>query len=107
MRVSLPPCVHDRFEFVLSESHIEGSHSFESTDRAAITTGEHRNLPLLTKLTINAVLIDWDAENTARGFAVEVFALTEGLKGGGFSCEPCDDTRLNRRKVRDNKPVPR
>lgn len=30
---------------------------------AAITTGKHRDLPILPKLTINAVLLDGDAEH--------------------------------------------
>ncbi|CAB0523745.1 hypothetical protein NY035_06700 [Corynebacterium diphtheriae bv. mitis] len=57
------PCVDDRFKLVLGEPHAQCSHSFERTDEAAITTGKHRDLPILPKLTINAVLLDGDAEH--------------------------------------------
>ena len=90
---------------MLGESHSEGSHGFKRTSSPLITTAEGRNLPLLPKITVHTMYFDRDAEHPARGFAVEVLTVAERVQGGGFSGESGDDTRLDCRKVRDNKPI--
>lgn len=101
--VSLPPCVDDRFELMLGESHSEGSHGFKHASCPLITIAEGRNLPLLPKITVHTMYFDRDAEHPARGFAVEVLTVAERVKGGGFSGESGDDARLDCRKVRDSR----
>ena len=51
------------------------------------------------------MFFDRDAEHAGGGFAVEVFALAEGVQGGGFSCEPGDDARFDCGEVSDDESV--
>ena len=70
-----------------------------------IATGEHCDLALLTQLGVGSVLVDGDTEHAARGLAVQILPVTEGLKRGGLACKPRDDPRLDRGEVGHHEPV--
>lgn len=52
------------------------------------------------------MLVDGDTEHAARGLAVQILPVAEGLKRGGLACKPLDDPRLDRGEVGYHEPVP-
>lgn len=103
--VGCPPRIDQRLELGLGEPHPQRPYSFQGTDAALIATGEHRDLALLTQLGVGSVLVDGDTEHAARGLAVQILPVTEGLKRGGLACKPRDDPRLDRGEVGHHEPV--
>lgn len=73
--VGVPPRIHQRLQLGLGQAHAQGSHSFQRTNTALITTGEHCDLSFLAQLTVGSVFVDGDTEYAGGGFSVELLAL--------------------------------
>ena len=56
---------HKRLKFVLRQSHLQCSHSFQRADRAAVAERQLCNFTFLTKMPVDTVFLDWDTEHLA------------------------------------------
>ena len=103
--VRVAPSSDQRLKLVFRKAHLQGSHRFESSDRATIAEGEFSNFAFLPQVAIYAVLLNRDLEHLRCGGAVDVAAFLEDLLTPDFTGKPRQHSGLDCREVRDNKPI--
>ena len=85
------------------QSHLQSTHADKCTGGAAVATSQRCDLPLLTQVTIDAVLDDRHMEHLGSCRAIEVFAVLECIQHPLFLCLPRQYTGFNGRKVSNDE----
>ena len=94
---SSSPVRHNLLQFCIR--HFRSTHGFHCSDRSAVTTRQFCDLAFLPKMSVDAVLDYWHAENLRSRGTVDVFALCERLHSPRFSGKPCNHSCFNGREI--------
>ena len=104
-RIGLTPSIDQLRKLVFGKAHLQRTHSFERTDRAAVAECQFRDLAFLTQVSVDTMLLDRNFEHLAGRGAVDIAAFGKYLLSPVLTGHPCDDAGLDCRKVGDNELV--
>ena len=105
--VRVAPSSDQRLKLVFRKAHLQGSHRFESSDRAAIAEGEFSDFAFLPQVAVHAVLFNRNLEHLRCGSAVDVAAFFKDLLTPDFTGKPRQHSGLDCREVGDDELVSR
>ena len=103
VRVGVSPLLDQRRQLFLGQSHLQRAHGLECAHRAAVAKSQFGDLPLLTKMAVNAVLFHRHTEHLAGGGAVNIAAVREHLHAPLLTGQPCDHAGFHRAEVADDE----
>ena len=83
------------------EPHIKSAHRDQSTDGSAVSEGEFYNLPLLTKMAVDTVLLYRNTEHLRSRGAIDVFSFSKYFGAPGFTGKMGKNTGFNSGEIAD------
>ena len=105
--VRVAPSSDQRLKLVFRKAHLQGSHRFESSDRAAIAEGEFSDFAFLPQVAVHAVFFNRNLEHLRCGSAVDVAAFFKDLLTPDFTGKPRQYSGLDCREIGDDELVSR
>ena len=106
VRIRFPPHGYQRLKLVFRKAHLDGSHGFQGTDRAAVTQSQLSDFAFLAEMRVLTVLLNRDFEHLAGGGTVNVAAGAENFCSPFFTGKVAKHPGFDRGKVRNDELVP-